>query len=73
DPKSDPKITKRRKTIMAIVTENPNISIGSLAERIAVSYQTVKRDMHYLTEKGYIRHIGPKNGGQWEIIIKELL
>ena len=67
DTKNDTKSkrTLRQQEIIKLVTENPTISIATLALRLKVSKPTIKREMFSLSN--VLEHIGPSNGGYWRI------
>lgn len=45
---------QRRALILDLIRDSNGASIASLAERLAASESTVRRDLDYLTEQGYI-------------------
>ena len=47
------------------------ISLASIAKTIGVSTNTIEREIPRLTS--IIRHVGPRNGGYWEIIDSDSL
>lgn len=67
DVKNDAKnITESQSSILEIVSHNPGISLDAIAKEIGVSAPTIDRE---ISKMGHIlKHIGPKNGGHWEII-----
>jgi predicted HTH transcriptional regulator len=71
-PKNESKITDRHKYILEKLRNEGTISSSAIAEDLSVSGKTIKRDMIQLMELGVIRHIGPKNGGRWEIITNDI-
>ncbi len=66
-----PKLSERQKTIISLISENPYITHEDMANKFSVVVRTVKRDTTMLAELGLIRHVGPTNGGYWEILNKE--
>lgn len=50
--------------IISAIAEKPNITKGELAIIIGKSTKTVQR---IIAASGKIKHIGPPNGGHWEI------
>ena len=65
DDDTKSKRTLRQQEIIKLVTENPTISIATLALRLKVSKPTIKREMFSLSN--VLEHIGPSNGGYWRI------
>ena len=50
------------------VLENAVESSVSLANLFGVNERTIRRDLQFLQSKGFIRHVGPAQGGHWEVI-----
>ena len=55
------------------VPNNVPINAPNLAKWLNVSEKTIKRDLMALQSSGAIRHIGPTNGGYWEVIFERLI
>ncbi len=49
--------------------ENPSMKQVELAQYVGVSLGTMKRITVRLQKKGYVRRIGSKNKGMWEVLI----
>lgn len=65
--KNEPKkMTERQRKILALVKSEPFITLVQIANMLKVSKSTIKRDLEKLS--AYLVHIGPKNGGHWEIV-----
>ena len=62
-------LSPRQLQILELVTENPEISIAEMAKIIRVTTRTIERETPKID--AILRHIGPKNGGHWEIIGNE--
>ena len=58
----------RQRKILKKIKNNQSLTFNSLAKELNVSEKTVERDIKELKEKNYIKHVGPKKGGHWEII-----
>ena len=56
----------RRKCILRTIQQNPTISIPEIAQVVGVTTRTIERDVSAMSDR--LRHIGPTNGGRWEII-----
>ena len=54
--------------ILKILKENPYIKQKELAKTLHVSDITIKRNIKELKDKGYIKRIGAKKNGSWNII-----
>ncbi len=64
-------LSERQKTIVSLISENPYITHKEMADAFSVATRTVKRDTTTLTELGIIKHTGPANGGQWNLLREE--
>ena len=54
--------------VLENVLENARETSSSLAEYFKVNERTIRRDLQFLQEKGFIRRVGPDKGGHWEIL-----
>ena len=79
DPNSDPngpnpdpnKLSKRQNTILKTIQLHPEFSRKAIAELTGMSDSTVKREIRFLKESGFIRRDGLTKGGKW-IVIREI-
>jgi len=58
---------KASEKILAVVSENPKISIPEIAELLGLSVGGIKYQVKRLKDKGVMHRIGPDKGGSWEI------
>lgn len=58
-------ITLRQRQIMNLIKSNNSISMAEMASAIGVTTRTIEREITKMTD--LISHIGPKNGGYWNI------
>ena len=49
-----------------MVSEDPSISQGAIAEALKVNRRTVIRNMTAMSD--VIRRVGPDKGGHWEVV-----
>lgn len=49
------------------VIENNEETAETLSAFFGVSVRTIRRDLIFLQENGFIRHIGPNKGGRWQV------
>lgn len=61
-------ITIRQQQIIAIMSQNKDISISKLVEIHGVAKMTINRDIKVLKTKGYIERIGDNNNGYWAVL-----
>jgi ATP-dependent DNA helicase RecG len=54
--------------ILAILKEQPAISAKTLGEKLNISSRAVEKQLSKLKEHGFIKRIGSKKGGHWEIM-----
>ncbi len=64
-PKNVPKNTLQE-TILTMIQNNPNVSRSKIANAAGVSVKTIGRE---IAKMPYLHHVGPLNGGHWEIEI----
>ncbi|MCK4357240.1 MAG: putative DNA binding domain-containing protein [Candidatus Cloacimonetes bacterium] len=68
-PKTRVKIrVKTGVNIIALIKENPLITIPELAEKIGLTVKGVEWNIKKLKEKGKLKRIGPAKGGYWKIV-----
>ncbi|MCQ2244952.1 MAG: Fic family protein [Bacteroidaceae bacterium] len=61
------KLGKNRIEILRLIYENPFVSTVEMANRIGISTTAIDNNIK-LMRNTFIKHIGPTNGGHWEII-----
>ena len=54
--------------IVELLAENPTITRAEIAEILGIHKSSVQRRLETLVKEGRIRHVGPTNGGYWEVI-----
>ncbi len=57
-----------QKIIVDIISDNPNVTIPEIAERLKLNPRGIAKHFKILQEKGLIRRVGPDKGGHWEVI-----
>ncbi len=62
------KIGKKGEMLLNQISENPKISIISLAKKSGMAVSTVQSYLDKLRISGKIRRVGPKKGGHWELL-----
>lgn len=72
EPINEPvKLTKIAERVFGFLAKNPNATIDMLMIEIGVSRETVKRALKALRDKGYIRRVGSKKTGYYEILKRD--
>lgn len=61
------KLGKNKIEIIKLIHQNPNVSSTEMARQIGVSPTAIDNNIKQMRDI-FIRRIGPKNGGYWEII-----
>ncbi len=59
---------EKRMEILKAIADDSKISTKQLAERFGMSSSAMDRHLKYLKDNGFLRHVGPKNGGCWQVI-----
>lgn len=65
--KGGEKPTKSRDKIIALLSENGELSAAALAEKIEISAKAVEKHLANLKADGIIERIGPAKGGYWKV------
>ena len=50
------------------IKDNPSITMDALSYRLKITKSSVQRRLNALVKDGKLRHIGPTNGGSWEVL-----
>ncbi|MDO4336381.1 MAG: winged helix-turn-helix transcriptional regulator, partial [Bacteroidales bacterium] len=59
---------EQKNLITAMIKSNPQISRVELSAQLGLHESSVQRRLEALVKEGRLRHIGPTNGGSWEVI-----
>ncbi|WP_294113487.1 ATP-binding protein [uncultured Fibrobacter sp.] len=59
---------KTRGKILDYLRQHPEAILTDLAKELQISYKGVEWHFTRLKKEGLIRHIGPNNGGNWEVV-----
>jgi predicted HTH transcriptional regulator len=54
--------------ILKSLKENPRLTLAEVAGTIGKSVSAVERASTKLVKAGKLKHVGPKKGGQWEVL-----
>ncbi|MCM1070334.1 MAG: putative DNA binding domain-containing protein [[Clostridium] fimetarium] len=60
--------TEQKNQIVELIKSNPQISRIELSVQLGLHESSVQRRINALVKEGRLRHIGPTNGGLWEVI-----
>ena len=61
------KPTKSRDKIIALLSEDGELSAATLAKKIGISAKAVEKHLANLKADGIIERIGPAKGGYWKV------
>lgn len=61
------RLGKNRVKILRLIHEDPTISTVQMAEKIEISTTAIDKNLRQMRDI-FIRHVGPSNGGHWEVI-----
>ncbi|MCM1051357.1 MAG: winged helix-turn-helix transcriptional regulator [Paenibacillus sp.] len=60
--------TEQKNQIVEMIKSNHQISRVELSVQLGLHESSVQRRLDALVKEGRLRHIGPTNGGSWEVI-----
>lgn len=63
-------LTGTRKSIVEIISENPNVTISQIATKLEKNPRGIDKHIQKLRELGILRRVDGDFGGHWEIIEK---
>ena len=70
--KTPPKTPLKTPTkILSLLALNKHMTITELMQDIGKSKSAVKRAIQKLQKEGYLKRLGPKKGGHWEVVKKD--
>ena len=67
--KGTEKTQKGHEKILALIEDNPQISIPALANECDISVKSMRLRLDKLKAKNIIRRIGPNKGGYWQVLV----
>ncbi|PIV18635.1 MAG: hypothetical protein COS41_03775 [Elusimicrobia bacterium CG03_land_8_20_14_0_80_50_18] len=50
------------------ISDNPNISMHELTQRLSLTEGSVRHHLSSLKKKGILKRIGPDKGGYWKVV-----
>ncbi len=66
------RITEIERNIMELISEQPNATTDKFCQKTGKTARTVSRALKSLQEKGYLKRIGSRKSGVWEICSDEI-
>ena len=61
-------VKNTRGIILDYLRQHPEAILTGLAREFQISYKGIEWHFTRLKKEGLIRHVGPNNGGHWELI-----
>ena len=62
------RVTEKEEKVLALLLDNPEITMMQLAEKLEISRKTVAIRLKSLKEKGVILRIGSDRKGYWKVV-----
>ena len=59
---------KTREKILALIQQNPQMTTTELTETLGITMKGIEWQITQLKKRGFLRRIGPKKGGHWEVL-----
>ncbi len=57
-----------KEKIIHLIAENKKITTSEMSEIIGVTKRSILKITNSLQQENIIQHVGPSNGGHWEIV-----
>lgn len=61
-----------QRTILELLIDKPNITQEELSRLLGVTLKTISRNFKILLENNYIKRVGAKKNGYWQVINKDI-
>ncbi|NGX49521.1 MAG: hypothetical protein K940chlam5_01119, partial [Candidatus Anoxychlamydiales bacterium] len=65
--KNSPDLEKSSQKILALMRDNPEITIDEMSKQIGIGIRGIKKQINNLKNKKLIERFGPNKGGYWKI------
>lgn len=62
-------LINNQKKIIILIKEKNNITAHELSSLISINKRSVEKNLTLLQEKGFLRRIGSRRNGSWEIVL----
>jgi ATP-dependent DNA helicase RecG len=63
-------LSAKQQEILNLIRHNPHISAKRIAAKIGISTRKIEDHLRKLQIGGFLRRIGPRRGGHWEVLIQ---
>ena len=62
------KLSDRQRTILALISDNPSITLPQLANELSMSESTIRRELDLLQKDSVISRQGSRKSGRWIVV-----
>ena len=62
------KLSERQRTILALISDNPSITLPQLANELSMSESTIRRELDLLQKDSVISRQGSRKSGRWIVV-----
>lgn len=62
-------INYKKQQILTEIRDNPNITSVELQRTLSISRSALEKHLRFLRENGYIKRVGSKKSGYWQVLI----
>ena len=63
-------LSAKQQEILNLIRHDPHISAKRIAAKIGISTRKIEDHLRKLQIGGFLRRIGPRRGGHWEVLIQ---
>lgn len=63
-------LNERQRVILQLLVSDSTMTIPQMSGKTAATERTIQRDLQYLQQNGYVRRVGTRKFGRWEVIAK---
>lgn len=63
-------LSAKQQEILNLIRHDPHISAKRIAAKIGISTRKMEDHLRKLQIGGFLRRIGPRRGGHWEVLIQ---
>lgn len=61
------KFGENQRKILGLISENPNISIPLIADRLNLTTRAIEKNIAKLKKESWLKMVGPAKGGYWKV------
>ena len=68
DKVTDKSLTRTEQNILNLISDNPNITISDICNKLKLSDSGVRKNLASLRKKSVIERVGANKNGYWKIV-----